>query len=156
MEGLHTLSSNLRPDRRQLDEDDVAEALLRVVRDSDRAYARRVVEDNRLVVCRIFLCYFQRQERTMLLQGVLAMEKRAGRTDECTDERLQTVCSCSWEGPPERGRGARCGTEGGEHGHGLCVVVEVVLCAREPNLIAELLLLLRVQGEDVEKLAHAA
>ena len=70
----------------------------------------------------------------MLLQEVIGMKKRAGRTDECPDERLQTVCSSSWKGPTERGRGARCGTEGGEHGHGLCVVVEVVEGKRKKQM----------------------
>lgn len=51
-----TALANLRPDARQLDEDDVPEAQLRVVRDGHDARHRAVVEHDRLVVLRVPLC----------------------------------------------------------------------------------------------------
>lgn len=51
----HTALRHCRPLRRQLDEDNVPEAGLRVVRDGHRPKVRRVIENDKLMVCRVLL-----------------------------------------------------------------------------------------------------
>ena len=71
---------------REFDVDDVAECLLSVVRDPDRAHLSRVVERDPLVVDRVPLGWLNYEHSVLLPAGQEGRE-REGRTDERAHER---------------------------------------------------------------------